>query len=428
MDGTSTSPAFAGRVLQVNVSPGGVPKHPVASAHVGDLGLDGDRHRNDTVHGGPHRAVALLGIEAIRRVADEGHPIEPGSVGENLTTEGIEWSLLPAGTRAAIGPDVVLEISMQADPCDTIKDSFHDGRSGRISILRHPADSRMYARVIAHGTVRPNDAIRLLPPAPDSLAETHRLLHRLESVEADAYLNLWHSLAATGARISIVDDGDWCGATCAAIPSSAFNRTLGYRLLPNLLERMLDVYRRSGTPGWIVGDADSPPWPGAVAMEGGSDVFHAMLAAFVAPPHVDGVTVRAIGPDEASTWAEVIVAGFGTEEPEAGAWRDLAPYLIRAPGEHFVVAERDGRSVGAAALFTRRKVGLMAAATVLPEERGRGIQAALLAERVRIAGAAGCEWLMATAATDGPSARNLEGLGFSRVWRRSLWRFDPALA
>ena len=53
-----------GRVLQVNISPGGVPKLPVERAWVGELGLGGDRHHHDTVHGGPHRAVALLAIEA----------------------------------------------------------------------------------------------------------------------------------------------------------------------------------------------------------------------------------------------------------------------------------------------------------------------------------------------------------------------------
>ena len=79
-----------GRVLQVNVSAGGVPKLPVERAWVGELGLDGDGHNHDTVHGGPHRAVALLAIEAIERVQADGHPIEPGSVGENLTTTGIE--------------------------------------------------------------------------------------------------------------------------------------------------------------------------------------------------------------------------------------------------------------------------------------------------------------------------------------------------
>ena len=46
-----------------------------------------------TVHGGPYRAVCLYAIEAIERLQAEGHPVEPGSVGDNLTTSGIEWSL-----------------------------------------------------------------------------------------------------------------------------------------------------------------------------------------------------------------------------------------------------------------------------------------------------------------------------------------------
>ena len=78
-----------GRVHQVNISPGGVPKHSVDRAWVGAMGLDGDAHQHRYVHGGPHRAVSLLGIEAIERVQADGHPIEPGSVGENLTTTGL---------------------------------------------------------------------------------------------------------------------------------------------------------------------------------------------------------------------------------------------------------------------------------------------------------------------------------------------------
>ena len=56
--------------------------------------------------------MSLLGIEAIERVQADGHPIEPGSVGENLTTTGIELSGLPIGTRLAIGTGsgLVLEL------------------------------------------------------------------------------------------------------------------------------------------------------------------------------------------------------------------------------------------------------------------------------------------------------------------------------
>ncbi|MEA2614201.1 MAG: hypothetical protein QOI52_2160, partial [Chloroflexota bacterium] len=63
-----------GRVVQVNVSPGGVPKLPVTVARIGRDGLDGDRHDHDHVHGGPHRAVALFALEAIERVRADGHP------------------------------------------------------------------------------------------------------------------------------------------------------------------------------------------------------------------------------------------------------------------------------------------------------------------------------------------------------------------
>src|ERR1039458_4734996 len=91
---TLTPPASLGmgRVLQVNVSPGGAPQLPVERAWVDRLGPAGDQHNDDTEHGGPHRAVALFGIEAIRRVAAEGHPIEPGTGGGDPTPEGVTRS------------------------------------------------------------------------------------------------------------------------------------------------------------------------------------------------------------------------------------------------------------------------------------------------------------------------------------------------
>src|SRR5436189_5440005 len=165
-----------GRVHQVNLSPGGVPKLPVEAARIGREGLDGDAHHHAHVHGGPHRAVCLMALEAIERVRADGHPIAPGAVGENLTTAGLELATLPVGTRLAIGDEVMLEISSPANPCDVIKRVFTGGKSGRISILLHPTDSRMYAGVLAEGVVRPGDAIRVLPAAGDSRADVHQLL------------------------------------------------------------------------------------------------------------------------------------------------------------------------------------------------------------------------------------------------------------
>ena len=151
-----------GRVVQVSTSMGGVPKLPVPTALVHRLGLDGDDHDDKADHGGPFRAVSLLAIEAIRRVAAEGHPIAPGTTGENVTTEGIELGALPTGTRLRIGPEVVLELTSPVNPCKTIARSFIDGRFARLSPKVNPLDTRVYASVVSEGAISPGDAVRVV--------------------------------------------------------------------------------------------------------------------------------------------------------------------------------------------------------------------------------------------------------------------------
>jgi len=150
------------RVVSVNVSPGGVPKLPVAEQWVGRLGLADDRHSEpEPEHGGPDQAVCLYSVEAIARVAADGHTAFPGAYGENLTLEGVEMDAVAAGDRLAIGDGgLVLELTKRAEPCQTQVHWFVEGRIARIGSKKHPADARWYARVITEGPVRPGDRVR----------------------------------------------------------------------------------------------------------------------------------------------------------------------------------------------------------------------------------------------------------------------------
>lgn len=89
-----TQPNSEGHILQINVSRGGVPKHPVEQAIVTSEGIVGDYQRDQRNHGGPMRALCLFTIEEIQRLQAEGHPITPGSSGENITLEGIDLAAL----------------------------------------------------------------------------------------------------------------------------------------------------------------------------------------------------------------------------------------------------------------------------------------------------------------------------------------------
>ncbi len=48
-----------GRVVQIRISPGGVPRRPVEAARVTMVGLEGGAHRDVEHHGGPEGALCL---------------------------------------------------------------------------------------------------------------------------------------------------------------------------------------------------------------------------------------------------------------------------------------------------------------------------------------------------------------------------------
>ena len=90
-------------VHQVSVSDGGVPKRPVFEAKVSKDGVEGDRQENLKFHGGPDRAVCLYSLELIERLQDEGHSIDAGLSGENLTIAGLEWDRMQPGVAEFAG-------------------------------------------------------------------------------------------------------------------------------------------------------------------------------------------------------------------------------------------------------------------------------------------------------------------------------------
>lgn len=150
------------RVHQINISNGGVPKTPIPRAEVTELGVVGDAQNDNVHHGGPERALCLFSLEVIESFRSEGHPIEPGSTGENLTISGMDWAEMVPGARVAIGEQLVAEITSYTSPCSKNARWFKEGDFTRMLQRRYPAESRVYARVTRPGTVVTGDEVRLL--------------------------------------------------------------------------------------------------------------------------------------------------------------------------------------------------------------------------------------------------------------------------
>jgi GNAT superfamily N-acetyltransferase len=134
------------------------------------------------------------------------------------------------------------------------------------------------------------------------------------------------------------------------------------------------------------------------------------------------ITVRRIDAGEESMWADTAGRGWG-ESPELAAFvRELGAVTTRSKGTASFVAELGNQPIAAAALAIHDGVALLAGASTDPTFRGRGAQAALLAERLRHATAAGCDLAMMGALPGSASQRNAERQGFQIAYTRIKWQ------
>ncbi len=151
-----------GRITSLTRSDGGVPKLPITSAEITTAGLTGDRQHNLKYHGGPDRAVCLLAQEIIDDLAAKGHPIYPGSTGENITISGLNWSQLTPGSQLNVAGTVILEITSYTAPCSKIAKSFRAGEIACLDQEKNPGRSRLYARILKSGSIAIGDAVNVI--------------------------------------------------------------------------------------------------------------------------------------------------------------------------------------------------------------------------------------------------------------------------
>ncbi len=160
---------MTGSIVQINISPGGVPKRPIAEAEVTPEGLRGDAWAHPQIHGGPNQAVLLITSEGLDELIAQGYPVFAGAMGENLTTAGLDRRQIRPGQRYRAG-EVMLEITRLRVPCTTldvygpsIKQAVYDAevKAGDASSPRWGL-AGFYARVVHSGKIRPGDIIGLV--------------------------------------------------------------------------------------------------------------------------------------------------------------------------------------------------------------------------------------------------------------------------
>lgn len=151
-------------VHSINISTqGGVPKLPIDKAEIKFEGVEGDfnKFRTEKKNSVGTRAVTLFSLEQIEKLKSEGHSIDVGTTGENITIEGVDWPSLEVGARMMIG-EAMIELSEPTAPCSKIGKSFIDGAFSRIDHELELGWSRWSASVIEEGQVEIGSQVILL--------------------------------------------------------------------------------------------------------------------------------------------------------------------------------------------------------------------------------------------------------------------------
>ena len=168
-----------GRVVAVSRSPvHGFSKPNVAAIRLLEgLGIEGDAHCGTTVK---HRSrvardpsqpnlrqVHLIHAELHDALNAAGFEVAPGDMGENVTTLGIDLLGLPTGTRLHLGGEAIVAVTGLRNPCAQL-DGFRPGLMqavlGRDAAGNLVRKAGVMAVVVAGGTVRPDDPVRIVLP------------------------------------------------------------------------------------------------------------------------------------------------------------------------------------------------------------------------------------------------------------------------
>ena len=142
------------RVVAVNISKKrGTFKYPETEVLLKpNFGIEGDAHA-----GNWHRQVSLLAQESVDKMRALGvKDLTPGKFAENITTAGIDLTVLPLGARLAVG-NTVLEVTQIGKECHQHCQIFH-----QVGLCVMPTEG-IFAKVITGGTVKQGDEIMLIP-------------------------------------------------------------------------------------------------------------------------------------------------------------------------------------------------------------------------------------------------------------------------
>ncbi|MFE7060886.1 GNAT family N-acetyltransferase [Sutcliffiella sp. NPDC057660] len=258
-----------------------------------------------------------------------------------------------------------------------------------------------------------------------------KLAVELENSEIDALhsrLNAIQEIKGNPMGVEMKRFGNATAFSCKNIPGPAFNTVKGLSSEDErYLEEILDFYRQKEIPVRFE----------VTPAHASTELFHQLhrLGFYQSDFHTtlympisevsasadDSLSIRKMEKHEASTYADIYVQGFQMPAFLKDGVAQNNAVLFDDNRWTFYLASVDGEPAGIGVIFIKDRIATLAAAATLPSFRNRGIQRALIQERIHQAYREECSLVVGQATFGSVSQNNMERAGMRIGYSKAIW-------
>lgn len=260
---------------------------------------------------------------------------------------------------------------------------------------------------------------------------TKDLALKFEKAEIDSLTSRLTAVQSSKGNPMCVNIRDFGGARAFSvkhIPGPAFNTVKGLskEAIP-FLNQILDFFKEKEIPCRIEltpTHASSEVYTSLTERGFYQSGFHTLLYGSTKANYAavsETIMIRELEDHEFDRFGDIYVRGFGMPSFLKEDITRNNQVLYGLPNWRFLGAMVEGELVGVAVLYTNGECADLAAAATVPEARNRGVQSALLAERFKLAGSLGCDYIIGQAQFGSASQRNMQRAGMNIAYTKAIW-------
>jgi ribosomal protein S18 acetylase RimI-like enzyme len=227
------------------------------------------------------------------------------------------------------------------------------------------------------------------------------------------------------------------GIAVAAGPGAPYSKVAGLGFEPideSALAVVESAYAERATPVRVELSSLGDPEAGTLLTRRGYMLqgFENVLAISLPAPHreIAGAAVALAAETETAQWIDVLASSFAApdtydgpiveEHVDRGAIDALLEQTSEIDGFMAYLARRNGEVAGAGGMRIANGIAQLCGAGTLPAHRRRGVQTALLQQRLADAARAGCDIAVVTTQPGSVSQQNVQRQGFELLYARAI--------